>query len=136
MTMMEMCVTDSLFLDAEKISEKVFIVHLSNGKEIWVEKDAEYTSETGEKSTWMWKVDNQFFGEDEYALNYLKKLLAENLTGKRIILHAKRNAPDICGVDGRACRAPGKCDRALCSYCPVAEKFFADRDGVELIYAV
>lgn len=47
--MVEMYVTDSLFLDAEKISEKVFIVHLSNGKEIRVEKDAEYVNETGKK---------------------------------------------------------------------------------------
>lgn len=134
--MVEMYVTDSLFLDAEKISEKVFIVHLSNGKEIRVEKDAEYVNETGKKSTWMWKIDEQFFDKDEYALNYLKKLLVERLTGKRIILHSKRNAPDICGVDGRACRARGKCNTALCSYCPVAEKFFADRDGVELVYAI
>lgn len=58
--MVEMYVTDSLFLDAEKISEKVFIVHLSNGKEIRVEKDAEYVNETGKKSTWMWKIDEQF----------------------------------------------------------------------------
>lgn len=136
MTMLEMYVADSLFLDAEKISEKIFIVHLSNGKEIRVEKDAEYVNETGKKSTWMWKIDEQLFDKDEYALNYLKKLLVEKLTGKRIILHSKRNAPDICGVDGRACRARGKCNTALCSYCPVAEKFFADQDGVELIYAV
>ena len=27
--------------------------------------------------------------------DYLKKLLVERLTGKRIILHSKRNAPDI-----------------------------------------
>ena len=135
MTMLEMYVTDSLYLNAEKVSEKVFIIHLSNGKEIRVEKDAEYISEA-RKTTWMWKIDGQFFDKDEYALDYLKKLLVEKLTGKRIILHSKRNAPDICGVDGRACRAPGKCDRALCSYCPVAEKFFADRDGVELVYAI
>lgn len=134
--MVEMYVTDSLFLDAEKISEKVFIVHLSNGKEIRVEKDAEYVNETEKKSTWMWKIDEQFFDKDEYALNYLKKLLVERLTGKRIILHSKRNAPDICGVDGCACRARGKCNTALCSYCSVAEKFFADRDGVELVYAI
>lgn len=135
MTMLEMYVTESLYLNAEKISEKVFIIHLSNGKEIRVEKDAEYVSGT-RITTWMWKVDDQFFDRDEWALGYLKRLLAEKLTGKRIILHSKRNAPDICGVDGCACRAPGECNRALCSYCPVAEKFFADRDGVELVYAV
>lgn len=67
------------------------------------------------------------------ALNYLKKLVAEKLTGKRILLHKKREKPDICGY---ACRFPGKCNSALCSDCPVAEAFFAERDGVELVYAI
>lgn len=39
----------------------------------------------------------------------------------------------ICGY---ACRFPGKCNSALCSDCPVAEAFFAERDGVELVYAI
>lgn len=55
------------------------------------------------------------------------------LTGKRILLHKKREKPDICGY---ACRFPGKCNSALCSDCPVAEAFFAERDGVELVYAI
>lgn len=58
---------------------------------------------------------------------------AEKLTGKRILLHKKREKPDICGY---ACRFPGKCNSALCSDCPVAEAFFAERDGVELVYAI
>lgn len=66
----------------------------------------------------------------------LKRIVSEKLTGKRIILHAKGQVPEICGVDGRACRCPGKCNSGLCYQCPVADKFFADRDGVELIYAV
>lgn len=82
------------------------------------------------------KIEKELKITTENIVNYLKKLLVERLTGKRIILHSKRNAPDICGVDGRACRAHGKCNTALCSYCPVAEKFFADRDGVELVYAI
>lgn len=61
------------------------------------------------------------------------ELVAEKLTGKRIILHKKREKPDICGY---ACRFPGKCNSALCSDCPVAEAFFAERDGVELVYAI
>lgn len=131
MALIEMYVSDSLYLDAERITDKVYIVHLSNGKEIRVEKEPEYNGDT-----WAWKVDSQVFCRDDYALSYLKEIVVEKLTGKRIILHAKKEVPDICGVEGRACRAKGKCNTALCSFCPVAEKFEADRDGVELIYAV
>lgn len=131
MTLMEMYVSDSLCLDAEKISDKVYIIHLSNGKEIRVEKEPEHNG-----STWEWRVDSQVFSRDDYALSYLKRVVMEKLTGKRIILHAKKEVPNICGVEGRACRTKGKCNTALCSFCPVAEKFEADQDGVELIYAV
>ncbi len=129
--MMEMFVTDSLHLNAEKISEKDYIIRLSNGKEIKVEKDPEYNG-----STWAWRVDGQIFSRDDYALSYLKQLAAEKLTGKRILFHSKKEVPDICGVDGCACRAKNKCNTALCSFCPVAEQFEADRDGVDLIYAI
>lgn len=128
---MEMYVSDSLYLDAEKVGEKLYIIHLSNGKDIIVEKDPEHNG-----YTWAWKVDNQIFSYDDYALSYLKTIIAEKLTGKRIIFHAKKEVPNICGVDGKACRAKGRCNTALCCSCPVAEKFEADRDGVELIYAV
>lgn len=84
-------------------------------------------------NVWDWKVDSQVFDTDNYALNYLKKLVAEKLTGKRILLRKKREKPDICGY---ACRFPGECNRALCSECPVAEAFFAERDGVGLVYAI
>lgn len=131
MALMEMYVTDSLYLDAEKISEKVFIIHLSNGKEIKVEKEPERNGEI-----WAWRVDSQIFSRDDYALSYLKELVAEKLTGKRILFHSKKEVPDICGVDGCACRAKNKCNTGLCTLCPVAEQFEADRDGVELVYAV
>lgn len=131
MAIIEMYVKDSLYLDAEQVDDKVSIIHLANGKQIEVEKEPMYNGEP-----WAWRIDTQIFGNDEYALRYLKALVAEKLTGKRIIFHAKKSVPDICGVDGAACRAKGECNRALCSCCPVAEKFFADRDGVELIYAV
>ena len=39
-------------------------------------------------------------------------------------------------MNGAACRCPGKCNSMICTACPVAEKFFADRDGVELVYAI
>lgn len=71
-----------------------------------------------------WDVDD---------LEDLELLPAEKLTGKRILLHKKREKPDICGY---ACRFSGECNRALCSDCPVAEAFFAERDGVELVYAI
>ena len=131
MALIEMYVSDCLYLDAEKISDKVYIVHLSNGKEIRVEKEPEHNGDT-----WAWRVDSQIFSRDDYALSYLKQIVMEKLTGKRIILHAKKEVPDICGVEGCACRAKGKCNTALCSFCPVAEQFEAERDGVELIYAV
>lgn len=131
MSLMKMYVTDSLYFNAEQISEKVFLIHLSNGKEIQVEEKPEFNG-----STWEWRVNTQIFDKDAYALEYLKKLVAEKLTGKRIINHRKMEVPTICGVDGAACRAPGKCNRALCNGCPVAERFFAEQDGVELIYAV
>jgi hypothetical protein len=126
-----MYVTDSQYFNAEKINEKVFIIHLSNGQEIRVEEKPEYNGKV-----WGWKVDTQIFSMDESALQYLKTLAAEKLTGKRIICHRKMKVPFICGVDGAACRAKGECNTALCDGCPVAEKFFADRDGVELVYAI
>jgi len=129
--MIEMLVSDSLYLNAEAIDEKRWIIHLSNGAEIAVEKEPEHNG-----STWEWKIGTQVFSKEEFARSYLKTLVMEKLTGKRVIFHKKREVPMICGVDGRACRHPGKCNTALCSDCPVAEKFFADRDGVELIYAV
>ena len=120
-----------LFLNAEVLDEKRWIIHLSNGKTIAVEKEPEYNGQT-----WEWMIDGQVFSKDEYALDYLKRLVAEKLTGKRIIFHQKRKVPEICGIEGRACRHPSECNTMLCSNCPVAEKFFADRDGVELVYAV
>lgn len=129
--MTEMYISDSLFLNAEVLDEKRWIIHLSNGKTIAVEKEPEYNGQT-----WEWMIDGQVFGKDEYALDYLKRIVAEKLTGKRIILHQKQKIPEICGIEGRACRHPGECNTMLCSNCPVAEKFFADRDGVELVYAV
>ena len=131
MSLMKMYVADSTYFNAEQINEKIFIIHLSNGKEIRVEKEPEHNG-----SIWGWKVDNQVFDREDYALSYLKKLVAEKLTGKRIIHHRKMEVPVICGVNGAACRSPGKCNLALCWGCPVAEKYFADRDGVELVYAV
>lgn len=60
MALIEMYVSDSLYLDAEKISDKVYIIHLSNGKEIRVEKEPEHNG-----SIWEWRVDSQVFSRDQ-----------------------------------------------------------------------
>lgn len=131
MAVVEMLVSDALYLNAEMVDEKHWIIHLSNGAEIPFEKEPELNG-----VLWNWKIGTQYFDKEEHARSYLRQLVAEKLTGKRVILHRKHKVPEICGSDGRACRCPGKCNTALCLDCPVAEQFFADRDGVELIYAV
>lgn len=131
MSMMEMYVTDSLFYNAERRAEDLYVINLSNGRCIFIEKNPFHNGEY-----WAWRVDDQIFSNDEHALEYLRKLVAEKLTGIRVINHRRYDVPDICGVDGRRCRAKNECNRALCDYCPVAEEFFAKRDGVKLVYAV
>lgn len=81
-----------------------------------------------------WKVDKQYFTKEKWAIKYLETLMQERNTGVRLINHPRQKVPDICGVNGAACRSPGKCDTALCRDCPVAEEFFAKRDGVTLKY--
>lgn len=115
---------------AERHDLKHWTVHLSNGKTIPVEQHPIHN-----EHEWAWKVDNQIFSGDESAVRYLKRLIAEKLTGKRNLPYSKGEVPHICGVNGAACRAPGRCNTALCDRCPVADQFFADRDGVVLIYA-
>ena len=137
MSVFEMIVTDSPYLNAEKVEENKWIIHLSNGAEIPVEKNP--VDDRG--NVWGWRIGKAFWSggnklKDEWARRYLEELIAEKLTGKRIIYHARKEVPMICGIDGAACRCKGECNSALCSDCPVAEKFFADRDGVELIYAI
>lgn len=103
MSIMKMYVEE--YLAAEQVAENRYIIHLSNGKEIEV---TEHPVHNG--NMWDWKIDSQVFDTDDYALNYLKKLVAEKLTGKRILLHKKREKPDICGY---ACRFPANVT-ALC----------------------
>lgn len=119
-------------LKAVHVGDDSWKITLANGEIIPVIENAK--SESG--SIWDWRIDTQFFDKDEYALNYLKRLVQEKLTGERIIYHEKKAVPEICGINGAACRCPGACNSMLCTGCPVAEKFFADEDGVELIYAV
>jgi len=111
--------------------ENHYRVDLSNGKKINIVKDPEYNG-----SIWGWKIDTQIFSKDEYAKGYLKTLISEKLTGIRIIYHEEKQTPDICGVNGSACRNPNKCNTILCTHCPVAERHFAKLDGVQLVYAI
>lgn len=129
--LMDLYLTSNNYLDAEQVDERHYLIHLSNGKEIEVENRPVYDGKP-----WAWRVGTQIFDNEAYAVGYLKQLIAEKLTGKRIILHSKQDIPEICGVDGAACRCHGRCNSMLCTACPVAEKFFADRDGVELVYAI
>lgn len=110
--LMDLYLTSNNYLDAEQVDERHYLIHRA------------------------WRVGTQIFDNEAYAVGYLKQLIAEKVTGKRIILHAKQDVPEICGVNGAACRCPGKCNSMICTACPVAEKFFADRDGVELVYAI
>lgn len=129
--LMDLYLTSNNYLDAEQVDERHYLIHLSNGKEIEVENRPVYDGKP-----WAWRVGTQIFDNEAYAVGYLKQLIAEKLTGKRIILHSKQDIPEICGVDGAACRCPCRCNSMICTACPVAEKFFADRDGVELVYAI
>jgi len=124
-------ILDESNLNAKETAPNIYTIELSNGKTITVIRDAIRNG-----IEWAWKVDTQYFSRDSYARAYLKELIAEKLTGKRILFRARGKAPNICGVDGCACRHPGKCNTALCSTCPVADDFFATEDGVELVYAV
>jgi len=118
------------FMPAKQTNLNTFYITLSNGITIDITKNPKYNG-----SIWGYKIDTQVFDNDIHAEQYLKKLITEKLTGNRIIHHAKNEVPNICGVNGSTCRNPRKCNSALCSHCPIAEKFFADRDNVNLIYA-
>lgn len=127
-----------LGISVKQITENTFYIPLINGKKIDIIKDAEHKdsdSYGNDRITiWKWKIDTQYFDKDEYAKSYLKTLITEKLTGIRTIYHAKKQIPDICGIAGKSCRQPNKCNTMLCLNCPIAEKFFADSDNVTLVY--
>lgn len=74
MSVLEMEINDNLYLRGEKISEKITVIHLFNGKQIRVEQDVTYNG-----SIWPWKVDDQYFGKEEYARRYLSTLIWEKM---------------------------------------------------------
>ena len=129
--------TEILGVQAEEISEDSYVIRLINGKDIHVKTNVIYKDKTGNLGgAFPYQVEDQYFSNFQHASSYLKSLIQEKISGVRYILHSKKNPPEICGVDGSACRAPGECNRALCSACPVAEAFFAKQDGVTLVYAI
>ena len=71
--MVEMYVSDSLYLNAEVLDEKHWMIHLSNGDEIPVEKDPEHYG-----SRWGWKIGTQIFspggaqGQSGWALDSMR----------------------------------------------------------------
>lgn len=123
-------------LGAQKTDDNTYLITLKNGKSFTVQKDAEFNG-----TIWPWKINRdadglntQVFSFEEDAIEYLYVLIQEKLTGERVI-YEERKIPFICGENGAACRAPGKCNTALCRDCLVANKFFAQRDDVKLVYA-
>ena len=133
----EMVVTDSLYLNAEKVAENKWIIRLSNGAEIPVEKDP--VDKKGVK--WGLKIGGQLFDvddarHDEWARRYLEQLIAEKLTGVRVIYHAKGKPSIICGNGCDCKKRRFGYNSAACSRCPISEQIDAERDGVKLVYAV
>lgn len=121
-------------MGAERITDDLYVFHLSNGKILEAERlshdDGDYD---------LWEIGNTplaDMGEVSVCRRVVERIVQEQYTGQRIIPRKKGKIPEICGIEGRACRAKGECNRALCMWCPVADKFFADRDGVELVYAI
>lgn len=120
-----------LGVDAYQVDTNLFEVCLSNGKSIWIETQAKYNNDT-----YAYKVESQYFTTFKSAYNYLRKLIQEKTTGLRMVYHRKQTVPDICGVNGAACRAKGNYNTMLCSMCPIAEEFYAKQDGVKLVYVM
>lgn len=128
---LEARICDSTGLNATTVGENKWDINLSNGKTIHVEANVSHNG-----TCWPWLIDSQYFGNAAYAYKYLRQIIAEKLTGIRVLFRAKGTVPDICGVGGAGCRAKGKCNTGLCNSCPIADRFFADRDGVDIVYAI
>ena len=114
--------------------EKKFRVSLTTGSkdDIIIRKNVVMSG-----ITFKWFVEDQAFSKSSYAKRYLKQLIIERVSGYRVLMRKRQSIPEICGVGGSACRAPNKCNTNLCSSCcPIAENFFATRDGVNIRYAI
>jgi hypothetical protein len=120
--------TEILGVECTQIARTAYVVKLANGTTIAIMENVEYN-----RALWAYKIDSQYFSKRESAISYLHRLIQEKLTGLRIINHKQKRVPEIC--EG-ACRHPNECNRALCSQCPIALKFFADRDNLKLVYVL
>lgn len=118
--------------NARRIAENHWVIaDKEKGWSLEVVFNAVYP-ETG--NVFAWKIDSQYFDKENWAAEYLTKIILEKNTGVRIIYGKQHHVPDICGIGGAACRHPNACNTALCLQCPVAEKFFAKKDNVVLKY--
>jgi hypothetical protein len=106
MSIMKMYVEE--YLAAEQVAENRYIIHLSNGKEIEV---TEHPVHNG--NMWDWKIDSQVFDTDDYALNYLKKLVAEKQRAKREAERTQREAEEAAYVKERNEAAQKKVAQAI-----------------------
>jgi len=123
--------TEILGVDCYQMTENIFEIRLVNGQTIIVKKDIEYNG-----SIWNYQVNGYYFNNFKSVYEYVRTLIVEKLTGNRIIYHTKKQIPEICGYEGKACRHPEKCNTMLCLNCPIAEQFFAKHDNVKLIYVI
>ncbi len=126
----ESITTRVLGVDAYVVAENTCEIRLINGEVITVETGVEIS-----EIKWDYIINGYKFNNLFYARDYLHTLICEKMSGIRHIYHRKGDAPQLCGY-GKACRSKGECDTALCTDCPVAEQFFAERDGVKLEYVV
>ena len=114
---------------AQKASRNLWII--SDREQSWelsVCKDAVYPDSD---TVWTWKIDTQFFEKDNWAARYLMRRIQEKITGIRYIKHKKGTVPSICWG---TCRHPEQCNTMLCSDCPIAETFWAKREGIRMLY--
>lgn len=82
-------------------------------------------------TVWAWKIDTQFFEKNEWAARYLMRRIQEKTMGIRYIKHKKGMIPFICQY---TCRRPEQCNTMICSGCPIAEVFWAKREGINMLY--
>lgn len=114
---------------AQKAGRNLWIItDKDQSWELPVCKDAVYP---GSNTVWAWKIDTQFFENNEWAVRYLMQRIQEKTTGIRYIKHKKGTVPSICQ---HICRHPEQCNTLLCSGCPIAEVFWAKREGINMLY--
>lgn len=126
--------TTILNMDAYKTAENTYIIRLTNGKEITVQTNVYHCGVEN-----CYKVEDALFSQATDAVNYLRELIQEKLSGIRYIYHRKVNPPELCknGVVCSSSRDNWTLPAfSACYSCPITEEHFAERDGVKVVYAV